>query len=93
MNGILLVMTFALVITVGSVTATDSAGYKSMMTRKTCTDSECENVTVNCLYNQPCVTSKWNSTDSVPQITRSPNSPQIIENDAPPSVLNSDEFR
>lgn len=73
--------------------AAAAAGYKSTMTSKSCTDTECKNVTVDCLYNQPCVTKKWNSTDSEPLIITRQSSPQIIQNDAPSSVLNSDEFK
>ncbi len=90
MNAILILI-FSLVLT--TVTFTSAAGYKSTMTSKSCTDAECKNITVNCIYNQPCVTKKWNSTDSEPQIITRPSSPQIIQNDAPSSILNNDEFR
>lgn len=87
----MLILIFSLVLT--TVTFTAAEGHKSTMTSKSCTDTECKNITVDCLFNQPCVTKKWNSTDSEPQIITRPSSPQIIHNDAPPSILNSDEFR
>jgi hypothetical protein len=90
MNAILILI-FGLVLT--TVTFTAAAGYKSTMASKSCTDAECKNITLNCLHTQPCVTKKWNSTDSEPQIITRPGSSQIIQNDAPSSILNNDEFR
>jgi hypothetical protein len=90
MNAIL-ILVFSLVVT--TITVSSAAGYKSMMTSKSCTDTECKNITVDCMFNQPCVSKKWNSTDSEAQIITRPSSPQIIHHDAPSSILNSDEFR
>lgn len=87
----LLILIFSLVLI--TVTFNAAAGHKSTMSSKSCTDTECKNITVDCLFNQPCVTKKWNSTDSEPQIITRPDSPQIIHNDARPSILDSDEFR